>query len=722
MSLMEERARAVAETIEQTRRILAEGKLTRSTLARLGEVLVGLARRTELFPQDQFTVPPGCTAWLYRLAEDPDPGLTLYASAAAVGRSTPPHNHTTWAVIAGVYGDERNLMFERIDDRSQPGRGRLRPSGELVVRGGDAVAYMPDDFHLVEFIGDQPALHLHLYGRSLEHLPERIGFESREGGTYKVFPPNPNIGAVRVNASTVKRMIGDGEELALLDVREEGQFATGHLLWAASLPLSRLELRAAALIPRRSARVIVIDQDGGQVAQLAARRLFDFGWKNLAVLEGGIEGWRRAGYEIFSGINVPSKAFGELVEHQRDTPRIKPAELKRRLDQGEDIIILDSRPQEEFQVMSIPGALDCPGAELVYRAFDLPRSAATTVVVNCAGRTRSIIGAQSLINAGMENPVFALENGTMGWRLAGLELAHGRDEVAPPPSASGLRRAQAAATGLAQRLGVREIGWSELAALQAQGRERTLYCLDVRTPREYQAGHPAGWRCAPGGQLVQATDQYVGTLKSRLVLGDSEGVRARMTASWLIQMGWSEVFVLRESLAAGAQESGPERPEVLPPPTEVASLDAGELREMLARGAATVIDFATSLEYRAGHIEGAWWAIRARLEQALPRLPRTGALVATSPDGVLARFAAADLAKLTARPVFALRAGTAGWRAAGFSLISQPEQLADEPVDVWYRPYQNRQGTEDAMRAYLAWELGLLEQIARDGDARFRVA
>ncbi|HLH75366.1 MAG TPA: rhodanese-like domain-containing protein [Candidatus Binataceae bacterium] len=526
---------------------------------------------------------------------------------------------------------------------------------------------------------------------------------------------------MQLNPAAVKRMIGDGEEVALLDVREEGLFATGHLLFACSLPLSHLELRAATLVPRRETRTIVIDEDGGPLAQLAARRLSDFGWKNIAVLQGGVEGWRRAGFEIFSGINVPSKAFGELVEDQCGTPRITPAELKRRLEQGEDIIILDSRPQEEFRVMSIPGALDCPGAELVYRAFDLARGRTATVVVNCAGRTRSIIGAQSLINAGMENPVFALENGTMGWRLAGLELAHGRDDVAPPPSADGLSRAQAAASSLAQRLGLREIGWNDLAQMQSQS-QRALYLLDVRTPAEYQSGHPAGWRCAPGGQLVQATDQYVGTLKSRLVLGDSDGVRARMTASWLIQMGWRDVFVLRDNLSTRAWESGAERPEILPLLTEIASLEAGELHQMLASGAATVIDFATSLEYRAGHIEGAWWAIRARLEQALPRLPQAGALVATSPDGVLARFAAADLAKLTARPVFALRAGTAGWRAAGFSLITQPEQLADEPVDVWYRPYQNRQGPEDAMRAYLAWELGLLEQIARDGDARFAVA
>src|SRR5262249_18722553 len=157
-----------------------------------------------------------------------------------------------------------------------------------------------------------------------------------------------------------------------------------------------------------------------------------------------------------------------LVEHRCGTPHIAAAELKRRLDAGEKIVIVDSRPIGEFRAMSIPGALDCPGAELVYRVPDLAPSPDTLVVVNCAGRTRSIIGAQPLRNARLPNPVIALENGTMGWELAGLELARGREETAPLPSAEGLARARALADDVARRFDITRIDDAALARLKGE--------------------------------------------------------------------------------------------------------------------------------------------------------------------------------------------------------------------------------------------------------------
>lgn len=520
--------------------------------------------------------------------------------------------------------------------------------------------------------------------------------------------------------ATVKGFIEDGEELALLDVREEGEFARGHLLYAVSLPLSQLELVADALVPRRRTRVIVLDGDGGTLAQRASTRLFELGWKNIAVLKGGVEAWRQAGYEVFSGVNVPSKAFGEFVEHEYGTPHIEPAEFKRRTDAGEEVLVLDSRPLAEFEAMSIPGGIDCPGAELVYRVHDLVKSPKTLVVVNCAGRTRSIIGAQSLINAGLENPVMALKDGTMGWHLAGFELAHGAGNAAPPPSPEGLAKARAAADHLARRFGVRRIDSADLADLEAEADRFSLYRFDVRSPEEYRAGHLRGWRSAPGGQLVQATDRYVGTLRSRLVLGDTDSVRAALTASWLIQMGWENVFTIEIGLDGTSVENGPEPVQVLGDPGPVAEIDAKTLQSALERGEAVALDFATSLRYRAGHIAGAWWVIRSRLAQALERLPPTGTLVATSPDGVLARLASADLRKITDRPVVVLNGGSAAWRDAGLPMTTGTERMADEPINVWYRPYDQAGPVEAAMRTYLAWEVELPERIKRDGTARFR--
>lgn len=719
MSVMDARHQAIADTIAQVRRIEHEDGVTPKALDRLKPVLIELAERTELFPKDHFPVFAGSHGRIFRLAEDEDHRFALYASAGVPGKAQPPHNHTTWAVIAGVYGQEHNVFYERYDNRAVPGEGRIRTTGELTVVKGNAVSFLPDDFHTIEVQGGEPSLHLHLYGRSLEHLPERIHFAASTGGAYKIFPASPNISTPEVTPGALKAMIRDGGELAILDVREEGVFAREHLLFAASLPMSHLEMRADALVPRRTTRVVIVDEDGGQLAQRAAYRLFDFGYKNIAVLAGGVRGWQKAGFELFSGVFVPSKAFGEIVEHECDTPRMEPAEVKERIDRGEDIVILDSRPMDEFRRMSIPGGIDCPGAELVHRAFDMVKSPETLVVVNCAGRTRSIIGAQSLINAGLPNKVVALKNGTMGWHLAGLKLDHGKTQHAPAPGAEGLKRAQDAAAQVARRFGVSRIDHATLARYRAEAPVRSLYLLDVRTPAEYEAGHLPGARSAPGGQLVQSTDLYVGTRNARLVLVDSEAVRAVMTASWLIQLGWTEVHVLDKALDDQTLEKGPERINVLGklPPTATISVD--ELHRMLDR--VSVVDLDTSLKYRAGHIHDAWFAIRARLSDSISKLPADRPVVLTSPDGMLARFAAGDLAGKTAHEIQVLEGGTEAWCIAGYKLQVGDEQWADQPEDVWYKPYDNRSGQEDKMREYLTWEVGLVAQVERDGDARFKV-
>ncbi|HEV2674896.1 MAG TPA: rhodanese-like domain-containing protein [Aliidongia sp.] len=721
MSVMSRRFAAIEDTIAQVRAAEARHGVSPAGLAEIKGALIDLARSEDLFPSDEFVIPEGAPSRLYRLAEDADHRFALYAAANRPGRSAPPHNHTTWAAIAGVRGREHNVFYQRVDNGEVPGQGTLRQTGALTIVPGNAVSFLPDDFHTIELVGDEPGLHLHLYGLSLEKLPARVTFESPAGGTYKVYPASPFIATLAIPAETLKRFIGDEEELAILDVREEGVFSQGHLLFATSAPLSQLELRIDKLVPRRATRVVVVDEDGGDLGQRAARRLFDLGWKNIVTLRDGIGGWKRAGYELFSGIHVPSKAFGEVVEQIEGTPHIEALELKERIDAGEDLLILDSRPLDEFERMSIPGGIACPGAELAYRTWGLVSSPATLVVVNCAGRTRSIIGAQSLINAGLPNRVVALKNGTMGWHLAGLDLAHGETAHAPPPSATALAQAREGAHRVARRFGIQRINRATLAQFEAESAQRTLYRFDVRTPAEYEAGHPIGWRSAPGGQLVQATDAYVGTLKSRLVLTDADGVRAILTASWLKQLGWDAVYVYEPGVDDLPQTGGPE-PRSLPAPiAPYQRIGVPTLTAALTQGKVVVIDLAASPEYRAGHIPGAWFAIRARLAESIARLPVTGDLVLTSPDGILAALAAADLAAATDREVYVLDGGTAAWRAQGGDWIEGSDHLAEPAEDVWHKPYDRSRGIEDAMQAYLRWELNLPDQIARDGDARFRV-
>jgi rhodanese-related sulfurtransferase len=344
-----------------------------------------------------------------------------------------------------------------------------------------------------------------------------------------------------VDAVDVRRDLIARREIAILDVRPEKAFAQGHPMFAASLPLAALEAEAPWRLPRRGARVVVYD-DGEGLAAEAATRLANLGYGNVRILTDGLIGWRAAGYEVFTDVNSPSKAFGELVETRRGTPSLGAPEVAALIARGADMVILDARRFDEYQTMSIPGAVSAPGAELVLRARALAPDRATKVIVNCAGRTRSLIGAQSLINAGLPNPVAALRNGTMGWRLAGLTLEHGQDRRPGEGDPAREFEARTRAREVAYRAGVRRLGPGDLQALTGDG-ARTLYRFDVRQADEFEAGHISGFLHAPGGQLVQETDHHAPVRGARIVLADPKGSRADMTASWLAQMGW-EVFVL----------------------------------------------------------------------------------------------------------------------------------------------------------------------------------
>ncbi len=509
-------------------------------------------------------------------------------------------------------------------------------------------------------------------------------------------------------ATAVKAMLEDGKELALIDVREELTFSQNHLLWARNVPLSRLELRFARLVPRKATRIVLIDDNDGLVERAAAI-LARAGYTDIGYLDGGVNAWEQAGFITFSGVHVPSKAFGEFVEHDRGTPNVSAKELDALMRDGSKLVVLDSRPFDEYSRISIPTGINVPGAELVLRVHDIAPSPDTTIVVNCAGRTRSIIGAQSLINAGVPNKVVALRNGTMGWHLAGLTCVTGKSDRALKVSSEGLAWAKQAAEQVARRWEIERIDRATLERFRADG-SRTTYVFDVRDPEEYKAGHLPGAISAPGGQLVQATDIYAGVLGAHIVLSDDKEVRALMTASWLKQMGWREVFVLAEA----GSETGEPAPLLLGTPSDKAVPASAPL----ATDNVTVIDLSTSPHYRRGHIPGAWFAIRSRLARALKKIAPKGTVILTSEDGVLASLAVDDAQALTDRPVHWLQGGNAAWKTAGFP-ISTAEKMADEPLDVWLKPYERLNDNEAAMNAYLSWEVDLLERIKLDGTTHF---
>ncbi len=728
MTLHQERSIAVRQLVAEAREIEKSG-VTYANLDRIGGLLAALARRVDLFPISEF--PIGADGGIYRLSEDPDHRFVLYASAGGRAQAVPPHNHTTWAIIAGVHGAERNVVYDRIDNRARADFVQLKEAREKTLRNGDFISYLPDDFHHIETPpGSGPALHLHFYGLSLEHLPDRVRVDMSTGKA-KRYMSVPKILTPLLSVQQVKAMLKSGEVFAFLDVREEGEISIkGHPLFATPLPLSRLEPRAFALLPDPDTRIVLMDS--GEEAQdpqwagranRAAARLSAMGYTNLAVMQGGLGAWRAAGYEVFTGVNVPSKAFGEVVEHDNDTPRIDAADLQKLVDAKTDLVILDSRPMPEFNNMSIPGGIDCPGAELVYRVKDFAPRPETLVVVNCAGRTRSIIGAQSLINAGLPNKVMALKNGTMGWHLAGLKVARGETRSFGPQGAEAARFAAAAAAKIAKRMSIKTIDMTGLKQLESEA--RPLYKLDVRDPAEYAQGHIEGFRHAAGGQLVQATDQYVGARNATIVLHDNDGVRATMTAHWLLQMNWANTYVLHHKPAANelTTEVEPRFPTRFDMPSP-RSVTAAGLSAVLK--STLVIDLDTSLRYRDGHVPGAWFAVRAGLAGTLPQMlaKQNGvtAIVLVSPDGEIAALAEPEVAKFAGEvPVSILKGGMKAWRDAGLAIETGHTRMADPPTDVWYRPYDNKQDVEAAMRQYLDWEVDLVAQVKRDGDASFSV-
>jgi rhodanese-related sulfurtransferase len=341
-----------------------------------------------------------------------------------------------------------------------------------------------------------------------------------------------------VTASHIRIALLRRDEIALLDVRHEAAFATGHPLFAANMAADRIALEAETRLPRKDVQIVVYDAGEG-LAAVAIDRLRALGYTDVRALDGGLGAWQAAGYELFQVVNSYAKAFGELVESRRHTPSLSADEVSALIASDANIRILDVRRFDEYATMNIPGSISVPGAELVLRAGRAAPDPDTTIIVNCAGRTRSIIGTQSLINAGVTNKVRALRNGTIGWTLAKQDLEHGADRRGEIGAFEG---ADANARDVAYRAGVKRLTMEEMSVLEAQT-DRTLYRFDVRAAEEYAAGHIAGFRHYPGGQLVQEVDMAAPVRGARIVLTDHMGVRADMTASWLAQMGW-ETYVL----------------------------------------------------------------------------------------------------------------------------------------------------------------------------------
>jgi cystathionine beta-lyase len=409
---------------------------------------------------------------------------------------------------------------------------------------------------------------------------------------------------------------------------------------------------------------------------------------------------------------VPSKAFGEQVEEVSHTPHISATELAAWQAKGAPLVLLDGRPFDEYRKMTIPGSICCPNGELGYRLADLVPDETTPIVVNCAGRTRSIIGAQTLINLGVKNPVYALENGTQGWFLADLPLEHGSNrrylEISPTAS---LAEQREAAQRLAQRAGVASVSAGQVMQW-AKDAGRSLFVCDVRTPEEFAVGSLSGAQHTPGGQLIQSTDLYVGVRQSRLVLVDDDGVRAPIVASWLRQLG-HEAYVLEDGIHSGLALSQATPLATSPLP----ALNASELARALRDEQVTLIDVRPSTAFRKAQIEGSRWSIRPRLAADVG--DETAPVVLIADDVAVAELAAHELSPAQREQMRWLDFKT--WQAAGMPVLENADNPVKEAcIDFLFFTHDRHAGNKDAARQYLAWEIGLLGQMTPQEIASVR--
>ena len=434
--------------------------------------------------------------------------------------------------------------------------------------------------------------------------------------------------AQTITAAALKSLLDTQATCALIDIREPGEYNDSHIPGASLVPRRQLEFRLGRLVPYRGTHVIVCDDDGRR-APLAAATLEGMGFRQVAVLDGGINRWTTEGYPTEWGVNVPSKDFGEKMQVVHRIAEMHPEELHARQQRGDKIILLDSRTPEEHRRVTIPGSRSAPNGEVAMHIADLVPDPEATVVVHCAGRTRSIVGARLLQRMGFSK-VFDLRNGTMGWLMAGLELETGSTRLAlPEVSAAGLTKTEAFAARIAAEDGVRALSIVALQELVARAERENVYLIDVRPTEEYARGHIPGFQWFPGGQAVQRADDLVAVKNGHVVFACDGRVRATVAASWYRQMGFPNVYIVDggttawaasgQPLVSGESPGGPRGYDEGIGGGLPAGYDAAKAQVELITPAAlderrkgasppVIIFVDTSRDFSNGHVPGARWA------------------------------------------------------------------------------------------------------------------
>ena len=524
--------------------------------------------------------------------------------------------------------------------------------------------------------------------------------------------------AQKIASNDLKYLMEGKSPFALIDVRESGEYNATHIPGAALIPRRRIEFIIESSVPHKGTQVVICDDDGRRGA-LAAATLDNLGYTNVHYLEGGTNRWASNDLPTEWGVNVPTKDFGEMLEVVHHVPEITADDLHQRIENGEKLVILDTRTPEEYNNFCIPGGRSMPGGELALRITDIKNQIDddTTVVINCAGRTRSIMGTRVLQRMGIN--AVGLKNGTSGWLLAGYELEYGGDRLTLPEVSD---ESQAAAEEYAARLASEDgVGYLDIPALQemlAKQEKESVYLIDVRTEDEYKAGHIPGFRWFPGGQAVQRSDD-VAVVKNAIYIFCCDGkARATITASLYRQLGHENVFAVDGGSIAW--ESAGQTMESGFPISTLAGIDAANAavkkvspQELNDNQPDLVLFVDTSEDFSKGHTPGAKWITRSWLEvEVIEAAPSKDMSITVScRDGRGATLAAATLQSMGYTNVTALDGGMAAWRKAGLPVEEGLTGIIRPPSDINYLGVSRSYGE---MMNYLRWETALGEKYAAD--------
>ena len=510
-----------------------------------------------------------------------------------------------------------------------------------------------------------------------------------------------------VASEEIRKAVIEAGIFALVDVREERFYGQGHILPAVNIPLSRIEIKLPILVPGKNTPLVFYD-DGGDLAEIAANTAQVMGYSDIAILNNGLSGWKTGNYHLFSGTHVLGAALAETIDRADPVQKISARELSQMQNNGESVVVLDARPWDAFTDNHIPGGINCPLGELEYRFRDLVSDDKTPVVVNCAGRTRSILGAKSLLIAGVPNPVYSLDKGTWGWWSTGLKLASGSGPRADTISEKGRDWSFASAQLAARNAGVKEIDEETFARWKSEQNDISLYLLDVRLPGEFESGHLADAISAPGCQLIECSEDWIGVRNGRILLIDEDGVRARVVAHWLKKLGYPEVAVL-------SVDFKPEMNDLRHPVSIEHSNKYPTCLVDSINPDTLVLDLSPSTVFQRHHLPGALWFIRSHLKEIIDRIPHRQIVVMDDDEGQLARLVVEDLAKSGRKEVYLLDGDLESWRSSGGSIESGDNGMLTTKDDCYYASPHSEIEKMRMKKAYMDWQSDIDLQIIDDG-------